>query len=220
MTAQPAQVRDILIADDHPMLVQAVAALVAAKFPAARVRTATDFTAAVAEAVQTPPQLALIDGDMPGATAFSGVAAIIAAAPGALVIVVSGLRDDALVADLLAAGAAGFVPKSESPAVMLAAIDLVLAGGCYRPETLVPDLAVLTPSPPILSRRLGGVARLLGEGLTNKEIARTLGVSPETIKTQVAQLLAVVGAANRAEAAVKARSLIANGRDLPGPPRS
>ena len=193
-------VEDILIADDHPLVAAAVAALVASRFPDARLRVVADFAAATAAVTAAAPQLALIDGDMPGATPRAGIGAILAAAPAARLIVVSGLRDDALVDDLLAAGAAGFVPKSVSPAVMLDAIDLVLAGGCYRPEVLAPHRVPMAA--PMLAGRLADVARLLGDGLTNKQIARTLAVSPETVKTQVAQLLAVLGAANRAEAAV------------------
>lgn len=196
-------VEDILIADDHPMVAEAVAALVASRFPNARIRVVADFAAAAAAVAATVPQLVLIDGDMPGAAPRAGIGAILTAAPAARVIVVSGLRDDALVDALLAAGVAGFLPKSAAPAVMLAAIDLVLAGGRYRPEQLGPDRVAAGP---VLAGRLGEVARLLGDGLTNKAIARTLGVSPETVKSQVAQLLAVLGATNRAEAAVKARS--------------
>ena len=200
-------VDDILIADDHPMVAAAMAALVALRFPDARLRVVADFVAAVAAVTAAAPQLVLIDGDMPGAAPRSGIGAILAAAPRARLIVVSGLRDDALADDLLKAGAAGFVPKSASPAVMLAAIDLVLAGGCYRPEGMAPQQQPLLAASPTLSGRLADVAQLLGEGLTNKQIARELAISPETVKTHVAQLLAVLNAANRAEIAVKARSL-------------
>lgn len=48
---------------------------------------------------------------------------------------------------------------------------------------------------------------LLAQGLSNKEIARELGVAPATVKTHVAQAIAVVGAANRTDAAMRAKGL-------------
>lgn len=206
MKLEPPYVRDILVADDHPMVAEAMAALVRSRFPAAQLHLVSDFTAAVTAVAETAPQLALIDADMPDAAPRAGIAAILAAGPATRLIVVSGLRDDTLVDDLLAAGVAGFLPKMAPSAVMLAAIDLVLAGGRYRPEQLVLHSLSKAGALPQLSGRLNDVARLLGDGLTNKEIARSLGIGPETVKTYVAQLLVVLSAANRAEAAVKAQT--------------
>lgn len=205
MTAE--RIHNILIAEDHPLVAEALAALVLARFPAARVRMVADFDAAIDSVRETPPDLVLVDGSMPGATPYDGITAILLAAPATRLIVVSGLRDDALVEALLDAGAAGFLPKTAPAPVMLAAIDLVLAGGRYRPESMEPGQEPTLPDPP-LSGRLADVARLLGDGLTNKEIARTLGIGPETVKTYVAHLLLQLGAANRTEAAVKAQQLL------------
>lgn len=213
MTAAHRVIQELLVAEDHPMVAEALAALVAARFPAARVRMAADFPSAVAAAAAQSPQLALIDADMPGAEPLAGVSAILAAAPDTRLIVVSGLRDDALVDALLAAGAAGFLPKTSPAAVMLAAIDQVLAGGQYRPAPLPNGAANALPALAPLSGRLADVARLLAAGLTNKEIARELGVGPETVKSHVAHLLDVLGAANRTEAAVKAQGLLSKARD-------
>jgi DNA-binding NarL/FixJ family response regulator len=206
-----------LICDDHPLVAQALAATVAARWPGAQLALAADFAAAKAAAADNI-DLCLVDLDMPGAAPLAGIAAIIAAAPTARIIVVSGSADDALLLDLLALGIAGFIPKTSPPAVIGAAIDLVMAGGRYLPPRMVapelvrtgPARAILsaTDSAPIhLSPRQVEVAGLLARGLSNKDIARRLGVAPATIKTHVAQLMTALGALNRTDAAMKAREI-------------
>ena len=133
--------REILIADDHPLIGEALVMLLATHFPEARVRLAGDFPAAIAAASAQPPDLALMDADMPGAAPLAGLAAFRAASPATRVIIISGMRDAALAADLLAAGAAGFLHKTATPSVMLAAIDHVLAGGRYSSEIMPSGLA-------------------------------------------------------------------------------
>ena len=84
-------------------------------------------------------------------------------------------KQDALADDLLAAGAAGFLLKTAPSAVLLAAIEMVLAGGRYRPEKEVRysvRAAAASTELPQLSGRLADVASLLGDRLTNKQIAR------------------------------------------------
>ncbi|WP_017668215.1 response regulator transcription factor [Sandarakinorhabdus sp. AAP62] len=199
--------QQLLIADDHPLVAEALATLFRSRFPAARMRLACDFPGAIAAAAESPPDLALIDADMPGAAPVAGIAAIMQAAPSTRLVVVSGMRDAELVAELMAAGAAGFLHKTSAPAMMLSAVDHVLAGGRYCPDYLASSPSSPAASPVPLTGRLADIARLLGDGMTNKEMARELGIGPETVKTYVAQLLDQLGAANRTEAAVIAKTL-------------
>lgn len=180
---------------------------------------AADFPAAWAAAA-AGPELCLVDLDMPGAAPQQGVAGLLTVLPASRIIVVTGSHDDALMLALLADGVAGFVPKSAAPAVMLAAIELVLAGGRYLPPRLaglsaqqradegMRDGAAQTAGPRAgLTSRQAEVAGLLANGLSNKDIARRLAVSPATVKSHVAQVIAILGAGNRTDAAVKARSM-------------
>ncbi len=199
-----------LVCDDHPLVAQALTAAVTAHWPAARISVAVDYPmaiTAIAGVDPVPVDLALVDLDMPGATPRAGIAALRAAAPAVPIIVVSGSSDDALLLDLLAAGIAGFVPKTASLAIIAAAIDLVLAGGRYLPAQLASLPPAAAPdAAPLLSPRQVEVAALLVRGLSNKDIARTLGVAPATIKSHVTQVMAVLGARNRTDAAVRARA--------------
>ena len=197
--------RSCLIADDHELMRTALAQLVAARWPGVQVAEAADFPAALALAVEGF-DLCLADLDMPGAEALPGVERLRAAAPDMPVLVVTGSHDDGTMLDLLAQGVAGFAPKTSSPAVLTAAIELVLAGGRYLPPRLVElhRAPATVPAGPLSARQVE-VLRLVAAGQSNKDIAKTLGIAPATVKTHVAQLIAATGATNRTDAAMRAR---------------
>lgn len=181
--------------------------MVGTQWPEAVMTVAGDFVEAWAR-MASSPDLCLADLDMPGATPLAGIAGLRAAAPTTPILVFTGLLDDAAMLTLLARGVAGFVPKTASPAVLAAAISLVVAGGRYLPERLaklsVASAPSHTRSP--LSARQTDVARLLAQGRSNKDIARALAITPATVKTHVAAIIAATGAANRTDAAMRART--------------
>lgn len=154
---------------------------------------------------------------MPGAGPVEGVTGVLDIAPGTRLLVVTGSHDDALLLELLGRGVHGFVPKTSSGEVILAAIELVLAGGRYLPPRVAelagarPAAPAASPSPEpgsrVVTDRQKQVLTLIARGLSNKEIARVLGVSPATVKTHVTNAIGSVGAANRTEAAMRARAL-------------
>ena len=203
--------RACLICDDHAMVRGAIAIAVAGRWPTALVSEADDFPKSWELAGQNP-DLILTDLDMPGADPVAGVAELMRVGGGAPVMVVTGSHDDALLLDLLAMGVAGFVSKTGEMEVMLAAIALVLAGGRYLPPRVAELLdapramASATPHAAVqrLTERQRSVLKLLAEGSSNKQIAIALGLSPATVKTHVAQVLATINAINRTDAAIKA----------------
>lgn len=211
--------RTCLICDDHGLIREAIAATIRRRWPTVEVLQAADFPTAWAMAARGP-DLCLVDLDMPGADSRAGVAGILSAAPETRLLVVTGLDDDQLMLDLLDNGVAGFAPKSLDTEVLAAAIELVMAGGRYLPARLA-DLATggarsrsaapatgrESPGRGRLTPRQREVLRMMAEGLSNKEIARNLSLSPATVKTHVAQIIAAVDAANRTEASVKGRAL-------------
>lgn len=200
-----------LVCDDHALMREAMIGLVQDRWSAAKIDEAADFPAAWTLAA-LEPDLCLVDLSMPGADLRSGIAGVMARAPGAQVVAVTGTGGDDLLIDLLAMGVAGFLPKTMSGAAMLAAIELVLAGGRYLPPRVAELLlARVRLSPPPVVRAAGSltprqrqVLDLVARGLSNKEIAKTLGLSPATIKTHVSQAIAIVGGTNRTDAAIRA----------------
>ena len=197
-----------LICDDHALVRDALASAIARRWPTAQIDVAENFPDGWQLAAALP-DLMLVDLVMPGADGRDGIAGLQAAAPNALIIVVTGTHDDAMLLDLLRMGVSGVVPKTSGSDIILAAIDLALAGGRYLPDR-VAELALHAPTElaarkrDLVTPRQKAVLRLIADGLSNKEIARALDVSPATVKTHVAQAIASVGAANRTDAAMRA----------------
>jgi two-component system nitrate/nitrite response regulator NarL len=208
----------ILVCDDHP-LVRSALALAAEAACGEPPLVARDFTEAWATAAATPDlALCVVDLHMPGAGPVEGLTGLKARAPGARILVVTGSELDE---DLLASldlGVDGFLPKTAESGVIDAALKLVLAGGRYLPPRVAalatgrPPVEAPEPRGPIetaygrLGSRQRDILEQMADGRSNKEIARTLGLSPATVKTHVAQVIAVLGATNRTEAAAKARA--------------
>lgn len=200
-----------LICDDHPMVLNALTRMLAKRWPDLAIDQAVDFIQAET-ALSAEHSLVLADLSMPGASPVAGISRLRRKVPTVPIIVFTGLLDDAVLLDLVALPVNGFVAKVEPPAVVLAAIELVMAGGQYFPPRLA-ELALREPaqrphlSSPRITPRQREVLQLLAAGRSNKEIAIALGLSPATVKTHVAQAMAQIGAANRAEAAARAINL-------------
>lgn len=179
-----------LICDDHPLMREAVTFALRDRWPALYLAEASDYPEAWA-AADAGLDLCVIDLAMPGADPLSGLAEIRRRAPAASLIVLTGLNDQALLADVEAMGVP-VLPKTLDGPDLLDAI-----------ATLSPTLDAERPT--ALPPRQQQVLALLAEGLTNKEIARRLGISPSTVKIHVARLTTWLGAANRTDAAARAR---------------
>lgn len=219
----------ILIADDHRLIVEGV------KLKLAELGPDTEF----AEAMDVDDlrrvihgddahsfDLALVDLTMPGGHGTAHLAEVIETLPQLRVIVLSGSEDPALMKDLLAMGAHGFIPKAYSPEVMLSAVRLVMSGGTYVPPMMLQENHV-APVPPtsngagfadnartleerlrkLLTERQIDVLRLLSQGKPNKLIARDLGISEGTVKIHLAAIFRALNVRNRVEAVVASRRI-------------
>lgn len=201
----------VLICDDHPFMARALA-MAMEQALGAEVTVVHRFAdAAATAATLSDLRLCLVDFHIPGEDSAAGLGALRAAAPEARLLVFSGSEADADLRVALAAGAHGFLPKSASPDVIEAAVKLVLAGGRYLPER-VEALAFGTAEPPLppprtdaLTGRQRDVLGHVARGLSNKEIARELAISPATVKVHVAQIIGILEASNRTEAVANAR---------------
>lgn len=207
--------RSCLICDDHQLVREALAGAVARRWPDATIAQAGNFPEAWDKAAAAP-DLCLADLTMPGAEERAGIAELRRLAPTTPVLVITGSHDDRLLLGLIADGVAGFVPKTSGTEIIIAAIELVLAGGRYLPPR-VAELAASAQADggapvarmprAVVTARQADVLRLVALGYSNKEIARDLDLSPATVKTHVAQALAAIGATNRTDAAMRARAL-------------
>lgn len=213
----------ILIADDHPLVRDALARTLRALEPQAELVEAGDFStaaAALADAAaaaaaladpKPPPMLAVLDLRMPGMQGTDGVRRLHAMHPGVRLMVLSGEDEPAVIRAAYAAGAVAFVPKSEPPEVLQQALRAVLDGGQWMPAHALADLRSGAGLPrndlSALTPRQTDVLRCLQRGLPNKLIARELGLTEGTVKIHIAAILRALGARNRTEAVVIARKL-------------
>lgn len=159
--------------------------------------------------------LILLDLIMPGSNGFELLRDVCNKCMDTPVVVLSGSGDPLNMRKSLDLGAAGYIPKSAGLEVMLSALRLVLAGGSYVPPDMLINSNMLSAVPAEdiakskslaeLTSRQREILGLLGEGKSNKEIARQLNLSEHTIKVHVAAVLKVLGVNNRTKAAMVAR---------------
>lgn len=205
-----------LVADDHALLRTGLIEALSRLDPEATTYEASDADEVMGILSAHPDlDLILLDLVMPGANGFDLLSQVCDAASGASVVVLSASDDTAHMRKALDCGAAGFIPKSTAREVMLSALQLVLAGGIYVPPDLVhaPETPEGDRPPPqgseatgtTLTARQQDVLRLIAQGRSNKQIARDLDLSQNTVKIHVAGVLRALGAANRTQAVMLAR---------------
>lgn len=202
----------IVICDDHSLVRDALSLTLMSAFPEAEFALAADFPQAWQHA-ESGPDLIVCDLGMPGSSGPEGIQKLLETSPHSRLIVLTGQEDDQTLLEILSLGVHGFVTKSTESALIEAAVRLVLAGGTYLPHRML-ELSVqplparteaVTTDLGRLSQRQLEVLQHLVLGQSNKEIARCLEISPATVKSHVAHIIACLGATNRTEAALKAR---------------
>jgi DNA-binding NarL/FixJ family response regulator len=200
----------VLIADDHPMVRDALARTLQALQPGVQITEASSYGQTDARLADAP-DLLILDLQMPGMDGIEGVRRLRQRHPAQRMVVSSGLDDAATVRGVLGLGVAGFVSKAEPADVLAHALKQVLAGGVVLP----PPAAAGAAAPSAwrgtdfagLTQRQLEVMRLLMQGEPNKLIARQLGLSEGTVKVHIAAILRTLQARNRTEAVVMARAL-------------
>lgn len=202
---------NVLIVDDHPLVVEYLHAAAGRVLPGADVRIAHDLEAALASMLEAPAELVLLDLGLPGCGGIDSVLRFRAAFPQARIVVISSEDGHGLIRGALAAGAAGYIPKTSGPQVMLNALRLVSEGGRYIPpealEELVSVQPVQIPARPepeqaqesVLTVRQREVLDRLLEGQTIGEVAKGLGIAEATAKHHALAVYAAYGVSSRAD---------------------
>jgi DNA-binding NarL/FixJ family response regulator len=200
----------ILIVDDHAVVRHGLRAFLSRTDDLEIVGEAADGDQAVEQAHRLRPDLVLMDLLMPGADGISATAVIRRDLPAVQVLALSGYLDDHLIADVLHAGAVGYLVKGIDAADLQRAIRAAAAGQVQlSPEVaarLVRDVH-LPGGPPQLTRREEDVIVLLAQGRDNGQIARELHITVQTVKTHVSNILDKLNSRSRTEAALHAMRL-------------
>ncbi len=206
----------VLLADDEAMIRAGVRAILTSGGDIDVVAEAADGREAVDLTLRHRPRVCLLDIRMPRLDGLQAAEELRRACPDTAVLILTTFSEDEYIATALAHGAAGFVLKSGDPHELLAGVRAVADGGAYlSPSVARRVIAHMDTS--LLTRRTGARARtgeltprerevlaLVGAGLSNAEIARTLHLVEGTVKTYVSQILARLELKNRVQAAILA----------------
>jgi DNA-binding NarL/FixJ family response regulator len=191
----------ILAADDHQLIRQGIAGLIADEPGMTLVAEAANGREAIELFRRHRPDVTLMDLQMPEMNGFEAMTAIRAEFPEARIIVLTTYTGDVQVLRAIKAGASGYLLKSTLVNEMLAAIRAVHAGRKALSAEVSFDLAEHAAQE-ALSPLEVRVLRLIANGHTNKEIAAKLSVTEEAVKSQVRNILSKLGTDDRTHAAV------------------
>jgi DNA-binding NarL/FixJ family response regulator len=148
------------------------------------------------------PQIVLIDVRLPGIDGVSVVKRIAAEAPSVQFVMFSAYGDKRLLSDAIAAGARGYVMKGSPPEDLLRAIRTVAGGKAFVDPSLSPALLMTEggPAEQPLSEREREILQLLAEGYHTEEVARRIGLSVETVKSDTKRVIGKLQADTRTHA--------------------
>ncbi len=193
----------ILLADDHDLVREAIAAFLVNEGEADVVMTGS-LTEAINEVKQKGPfDLVLLDYNMPGMNGLDGLRKMISISDERPVALLSGTTTRALAEEAISEGAAGFVPKTLGSKSMISAARFMAAGEIYAPFNLMQKREEQTSD--LLSKRELDVLQGICRGQANKEIARDFNIHEATVKLHAKTLCRKLGARNRTHAAMIAR---------------
>src|SRR3984893_18439050 len=197
----------VLIVDDHSVVRQGLRMFLSPEVGFEVVGEAADGQEAIELARALHPKIVLMDLLLPGMNGIEATAAIRAELPDVEVVVLTSFLDDVAIMRAVRAGAVGYLLKEASGDELRGALRAAGAGQVQlSPEVtnrLVEGLRLPANSNALTDREIDVLGKLT-EGKANKEIARELQLSPETIKTYVKRILGKLGVQTRTQAAVYA----------------
>ena len=189
----------VLIADDHTIVRIGLRTLLGAEKDIEVVGEAKNGEMAVREALRIRPDVVIMDLMMPKMDGAEATAALHEKLPETKVIILTTFGSSDGIAHAIESGAAGALMKTADDAVLISTIRAVANG-----KTVIsPDIKRLLaedPPIPVLTSRQIEVLQSMMRGLTNRDIAKQLGIRQDGVNEHVAAILAKIGAANRTEA--------------------
>jgi two-component system, NarL family, response regulator LiaR len=201
----------ILVADDHPVVREGMAAMFGNIADIEMVAVAEDGVQAVEMAKEVRPDVILLDLVMPRMDGLEAISLIKNDNPEAKILVVTSFTEDDKVFPAIKSGALGYLLKDAPTEVLLQAIRDVYQGEVSLHPTIARKLideinhpSSLPPTKTPLSERELGVLRLVAKGLSDQEIAEQLSITIRTVRFHVSNILSKLHLANRTQAALYA----------------
>ena len=213
MADQPIKV---LIADDHPVVREGLAAMLAREPDIEVVGEARDGQEAMEQVAELAPDVVLMDLQMPRLGGVDAIRRLRAEQPAVRAIILTTYNDDESIYDGIAAGARGYLLKDSPRDELFRAVRTVARGESLLQPAVATKLldrfsrTMAEPSEEVLTGRELTVLRLLARGAPNKEISTALHISESTVKTHIARIFHKLGVDDRTEAvtAALARGII------------
>lgn len=198
----------IIIADDHVIMREGVALILDGRLEFEVVGQARNGKKAVELAETLQPDIALLDINMPELNGIAAAKLILETCPQTKILILTMHNDDAIFFEAIRTGASGYVLKGSRPEELIQALQEVQNGNIYisPPMTrkLVTSYLATADSDKkrqldILTEREGQVMQLLAQGMTNREVAKKLVISPSTVQTHRSHIMEKLDLNNRAE---------------------
>ena len=205
---QATSITRVLVVDDHEMFSEALELLLRRQPDVRLIGSARDATEALGM-LEDEPDVVLMDLDMPGIDGIQATRQIREAVPNAKVVLLTAVQSPEIIADALAAGACGYVPKTRAVDELMDVVRRAAAGELVMPErdlaAVVEQLRGSRPTTGELAlRRLtpreAEILRSLAAGETTTQIAEALGISALTVQSHVKSILAKLGVHSKIEA--------------------
>jgi DNA-binding NarL/FixJ family response regulator len=191
-----------IVADDHPVVLEAVCALLESRGADVQGR-ARDGEGALALIAEKHPPLALVDLRLPAMSGSEVAREAQRLSPETSVIVYTGQTDAACMTEVLDAGAKGFVLKDAPLEDLMRALEMVADGGVYVDPALA-GVFIDSKGTGRLTPREREVLRLAAEGLTSEKIGERLFLSPQTVRGHVGNAMGKLQAHTRTQAVATA----------------
>ena len=206
---EAAEVTRVLVVEDHEMFSEALELLLRRQPDVRLLGSARDADEAY-RMMEGRPDVVLMDLDLPGVDGIRATRHIRQLHPETKVVILTALLDPEMIADALAAGACGYVPKTRAVDELMHVVRRAAAGELVMPERdLAPVLEQLRnararPEGELLLRRLTHretqILRALATGETTTQVAEELGISALTVQSHVKSILAKLGVHSKIEA--------------------
>ncbi len=210
----------VLIADDHTLLSESLRTVLDAEPDITTVGVAATLRETEEMLTRTTPDVLVLDHRMPDGEGIPAIASFKRRHPDTAIVVVTASAADQTLLSAIEAGAAGFVSKTDGLTELTASVRSAALGEAVISHELLSGLLTRlkhrrTPSAPTLTARESEVLQLVGQGMTNAEIARELVVSVNTARNHIANISTKLGARSKLETLVIAtrQGLLPAGHD-------
>jgi DNA-binding NarL/FixJ family response regulator len=209
----------ILIADDHQLLREGIRNFLSLEPDFEIIGEAANGEEAIARTIELRPDVLLLDINMPKASGIEVASRLKESCPEVRILALTIHDDQNYMMNMIQSGAAGYLLKDVEPSMMVQAVRRVYAGESYVEPSLTKKLfqgitnreekKVAPAAPGItegdrLSAREIEVLRLIGKGMSNAEIARTLYLSEKTVKNHLTNIFRKIDVTDRTQAVLYA----------------